>query len=135
MTFAQVCCDRLFLDLKDALAEVALLRKEVHAGHGHVQQISDLKLKLLKVTRSLHASQERHDRELAALRQHMDEGNDRFEAALTQAADKLQKSKSKKKKASIRPSSTELRAKVANYPMLWRLCRWNAINIKSIWLS
>lgn len=96
VTFAQVRCDRLRLDLKDALAEVALLRKEVHAGQGHAQQISDLKSKLLKTTRSLHASQERHDRELAALRQHMDEGNDRFEAALTQAADKLQKSKSKK---------------------------------------
>uniref|UniRef100_A0AAV1VMC4 Uncharacterized protein n=1 Tax=Peronospora matthiolae TaxID=2874970 RepID=A0AAV1VMC4_9STRA len=86
--FAQTRCDRFRLDLKNALAEVALLQETIRAGDCYEQQVSDLKSKLLKTTRSLHTFKERHDLELASLRRHIDEENARFQAALLEAKSK-----------------------------------------------
>ena len=91
VTFVQVLCDSLRLDLEDALAEAALLREEVFVGQCQEQQIDDLKLKLLKTTRLLHAAHERHDCELLSLRRPMDQGNARMHAELTQETEKLHK--------------------------------------------
>ena len=84
VTFVQVLCDSLRLDLEDALAEAALLREEVFVGQCQEQQIDDLKLKILKTNLSLYAAQERHDRELVFQRQNMDEGNVRMHTEHTQ---------------------------------------------------
>uniref|UniRef100_A0AAV1UQA2 Uncharacterized protein n=1 Tax=Peronospora matthiolae TaxID=2874970 RepID=A0AAV1UQA2_9STRA len=102
--FAQTRCNRLRLDLKDALAEVALLQERIRAGGCYEQQISDLKSKLLKTTRSLYPFKERSDLELASLRRHMDEGNARFQAALLKA-----KSKRAKYKADCTKAQTTVR--------------------------
>uniref|UniRef100_A0AAV1TCX5 Uncharacterized protein n=1 Tax=Peronospora matthiolae TaxID=2874970 RepID=A0AAV1TCX5_9STRA len=123
--FAQTRCDRVRLDLKNALAEVAWLQETIRAGNCYEQQISYLVSKLLIKTRSLHTFKERHDLDLASLRRHMDEGNARFQSVLLKA---------KSERAKYKADCTKAQTTVCTCMLLLPLYQWSAINF-GIWLS